>query len=398
MRREDELILLCARARLDSADTIRQIAASDLDWDYVLEAAQRHGVVPLLCTGLHAACRQAVPVLQELDDRYLRNTQRNLLLVRELLAIVKLLSAKRIPVIPFKGPVLALTAYGNLSLRQIRDLDFIIHPEDATRARGLLLAEGYRLVQAFDPMQEIIHIRSNCEFTFEKTPVELDIHWQISPRYFNLPFDLPRAWTRLEPVVLSGTSVPSLCPQDLLPVLCAHGARHVWERLEWLCSVSELIRSHPGLNWEVILKEAKEIGAERILLLGLYLAQQLLGTQLPERVTREMQLDPALDGLAARARERLFSPAYDEGIFEGTYVDDLHPRLFRRRKYRMLYYLHLFFTPTVSDTVWLRLPASLTFAYYVLRPVRLLARFVPRLWSRRMAGGTVRASARVQTS
>ena len=48
INKEIELPLACARARVDSmrAAQIRQLAEDDIDWEYLVKAASRHGLVP----------------------------------------------------------------------------------------------------------------------------------------------------------------------------------------------------------------------------------------------------------------------------------------------------------------------------------------------------------------
>jgi hypothetical protein len=46
--------------------------------------------------------------------------------------------------VPYKGPVLAAAVYGHLSLRQIRDLDILVHPSEVRPAGELLISQGYR--------------------------------------------------------------------------------------------------------------------------------------------------------------------------------------------------------------------------------------------------------------
>ena len=47
--------------------------------------------------------------------------------------------------ISFKGPTLAVAAYGHLGRRSSADIDLLVHPADATRVRPLLLQNGYLL-------------------------------------------------------------------------------------------------------------------------------------------------------------------------------------------------------------------------------------------------------------
>jgi len=45
---------------------------------------------------------------------------------------------KQLPAIPYKGPVLAESAYGDVALRNFGDLDFLISPVDFGQAKQAL--------------------------------------------------------------------------------------------------------------------------------------------------------------------------------------------------------------------------------------------------------------------
>lgn len=380
---EFELLCACARTRVDAATAarIRGLVQSGLNWERLIDLASQHGIEPLLSSNLNLICPESVPpsALDTLRKHSVRHAQRNLFLSRELFALLELLEKQDIPAIPFKGPVLAAFAYGNLSLRQIADLDFIVHRRDVSRAKDVFLTAGFHLAHPIEPAHEPIFLRSNCEYTFlrEHPHLVVDVHWQVAPQYFYFPFDLQRAWQRRAPVDVAGRTVLTLCPEDLLLYLCVHGARHVWERLEWICGVSELIRAASDLNWEETLGQAARAGGERILLLGLFLAERLLGTALPRSVVREIRADAELEPLAARITERLLQySSQPQRVLQDTYVDELHPQMFKPPRARLRYYAHLVFTPTVSDAAALRLPRFLHFLYPLFRPVRLAVRFI----------------------
>ena len=80
--------------------------------------------------------------LDQLRDDFNDNSRRNLFLTRELLNLLTLFETHQIPAIPFKGPVLAASVYGNLALRQFSDLDLIIHKQHVAKARELLVSAG----------------------------------------------------------------------------------------------------------------------------------------------------------------------------------------------------------------------------------------------------------------
>ena len=59
---EIALLLTCARASLDEAQKkrIHDLASGLLDWDLVLQLADRHGLQPLLHSHLNAVCPDAI--------------------------------------------------------------------------------------------------------------------------------------------------------------------------------------------------------------------------------------------------------------------------------------------------------------------------------------------------
>jgi hypothetical protein len=121
--------------------------------------------------------------------------------------------------------------------------------------------------------------------------VIVELHWRVTPRHFEIPVDLERCWERLQPVTLASESVSSLAPEDMLLLLCAHGAMHSWEQLLWIADIAELVRTQPALEWGQVLEQSHRAGRGRMLMLGLYLADTLLDAPLPHSVRAELRAD-----------------------------------------------------------------------------------------------------------
>jgi len=230
------------------------------------------------------------------------------------------------------------------------------------------------------------YLQSMHHFTFVRDGgiAPLELHWEVAERYFAFSLDAARLWKRLQSANLVGASIPSLIPEDLLLVLCVHGSKHGWEGLSHICDVAELVRANPEMNWEQALRQAGATGGKRMLLLGLALARDLLGVALPEDVSRMIQADPALRGLAAEVTSRLFAEEESRrNASERAQFFRFHLRVRERFWDRARCCLHLVFTPSQEDWEAIRLPESLSFFYYALRPFRLAAKYAARLWSRR---------------
>src|SRR5262249_22989147 len=155
-----------------------------------------------------------------------------------------------IPAVPFKGPALAASAYGNLALREFADLDILLLERDVPRARDLLLAWGYG--PRVDETDYDILVYN------ESQGIGVELHWKFAQRY-HLPPDPGAFWGRLEGASLCGRPVRAFSAVDLLLILCAHGAKHGWERLAWVCDVARHLAARGDLDWAEALGRARAL-------------------------------------------------------------------------------------------------------------------------------------------
>ena len=380
---EAQLILACARTTIDfeTSERIRALLREDVDWDYVIEKAEQHCIMPLLYSNLSNLCPEAVPdgVMEKLRHNFQAHVWRNLFLTRELVRVLNLLESENIPALPFKGPLLSALAYGNVSLRQFSDLDILVREQDALRAKRFLVSLGYRAQMSQTWMQKVaprLSRKKDLVLVSADGRVRIELHWRLTGRHFSFPIDTKGFWECLDRESLAGSTVRNLPLNLLLLFLCMHGSRHGWERLAWICDIAELIRGNQNLNWETLLEQAGVLGNERNLALGLFLANDLLGVSLPEDILRRIQADPMVRPLAAQVRDLLFrgdAVARDISYWH-TYHLSVRERLRDRLRLRLHYYLryaHIAMTPTAQDEAALPLPGYLSFLYYFSRPIRL---------------------------
>jgi hypothetical protein len=186
-------------------------------------------MVPLLYWNLNGTPSEVVPeaILDDLREHSQDNTLRNLTLTAELRRILAAFGSHEIPIVPYKGPVLAASAYGNLAMREFVDLDVLVHKRDFLRAKELLASIGYRQQERLTPTQERAFMHSDGEYHFAPGEMRdpLELHWEITPRTFSFLLDPESLWDRLERTSLGGASVATLSPEDLLLILCAQVRR-----------------------------------------------------------------------------------------------------------------------------------------------------------------------------
>jgi hypothetical protein len=377
-RRETDLLVCCARTHLDPETTerIHSLSQKGIDWEYLLGLASRHRVMPLLCRSLEKACAQVIPgmILEQLRTYFTFNTRRNLVFSGKLIKLLNLLNENRISAVPFKGPALAEFVYGDLSLRQFCDLDILVHGRDAFRARNLLISHGYRPeTQLNDSQYKVfVKLKNSAPFISNDGKIAVDLHWEMTGRYSLLHFDLENLKDRIVPATLAGKSISHLCPEDLLLYLCHHGSLHCWQYLEMICSVAELIRSYTDMDWLQVANLAAGLRCERILLLGLFLAHDLLGAPLPARVLAMLKDDARIPKLAGGIYKNLFfdqEDSVENGI--NPKFSSFHIKVRERLSEKIRYGLHLAVNPTKQEWELASLPASLAFFHYLFRPIRL---------------------------
>ncbi|MCL4532394.1 MAG: nucleotidyltransferase family protein, partial [Actinobacteria bacterium] len=292
----------------------------------------------------------------------------------ELLGILDLLKAHGIPAVPFNGPAQAVSVMGRLALREFVDLDILVHRQDALKARELLAARGYVTPYRFTHSQEKAYLDSRGEYYLyrPKDGTRVEIHWKLLPDYFAIPFDVEKIWSRLGSVSLGNATVPALAPEDLLLLLCIHGYSHMWERLEWICGLAELIRQRE-VEWGMVLQRARELGTTRILLLGLEMAGGLLEAPLPGEILRLAREDPEVARLAEHLRGRLLGEKEPAGIAE---IVGFQLRSRERLRDKAKFLLRLTTTSTAEEWSAVAIPDALFPLYRLVRPVALARKYL----------------------
>lgn len=298
---EHQLLLACARTSLDAGARarLRAVLARPVDWERVLGLARLHRVIPLVHRSLGAAGNAGVPEAARaaLHAETLAIVQRNLVLARELAALLDDLAAAGVVAVPFKGPELALNYYGALGLRQFGDLDIVVTRGQFAQARRALEGRGYAPPGGRGAASEVARVRERHDYMFVREDgVMVDLQWGVLQRPFAFPLDPARAGASVE---LCGRAYPAFAAEELLVALCVHGSKHLWERLGWVCDIAELLRARPDLGWVTVLERARALRVERMLRLGLLLGAGM-GVAAPPEIGRWAAADPVAGALAAK--------------------------------------------------------------------------------------------------
>jgi hypothetical protein len=326
----------------------------------VLRLARRHRLAALLASRA-GALGLAPGIIEELRVHAAATAARNLAFTGEMLRIIQAGQSAGIAFTPFKGPLLAVEAYGDLSLREFDDLDLLAAREDLPAAASLLESLGYGLMPGVGRASDAVRLRSEYHFPFQhaESGCCVELHAEVAPAGFAKPLwrDLRR---RLSPTELAGVRLEALSPADLLVVLCIHAGKHQWGCLEFVTALAHLVRRRPP-DWEQVERVARASGAEGFAGLGLRLARDWMNAAVPDHLACRADIDPSIP-------DRWVNPPSAPALLRRV---AFHMRCHSRWQYKARYLAAALFAPNWDDYVWCPLPRRLQFCYPAVRCTRL---------------------------
>jgi len=373
--REANLVLQSARTYLSAAEgsCLQRALAQPLDWAAVERTADSHSIMPLVAYVLnqYGCGLLSQEVRERLQQRWLLTARSNLVRLQEWCRILQALEAADISVISLKGPALALLAYQNIALREFVDLDLLIRLGDVQSAHDVLIREGYQLRSPLARDTDAALLRSRnrqLDFVNERQGTLIDLHWGALHEMFSFQLPVDQLFESARAEHREGISFLSLSPEHLLLYLCSHGTKHCWLNLQWLCDVACHMKTAQDLDWELCIHRAEAASCDLVLKHSLLLAHEVLGSDLPSSI-RSYCDDATSRALADTAVTFLFredgEPGYGEALryhlaFTKSWREGIHLAFER------------VFVPEELDRQDVRLPQSLSFLYYTVRPVRFM--------------------------
>ena len=266
-------------------------------------------------------------------------------------------------------------AYGDITLRQFGDLDILIRQKDRLRMMDLLLKENY--IPEIDLQEQTKETFFNAvnviAFFKPSTGVRIEVHWELLSRNYAIEWEESKLWGKQESSSINHREIPVLRLEQLLLYLCAHGAKHLFERLEWICDIDRSIRENPDIDWTYLLDEADNMGLKRMLFLGLTLCEELFALKLPDTIKEKIEKDKVLPNLISKIIEINFSKSEQDERSYSTFGLLLSMRENLSDKLRFT--TRGLFAPKFDDFLFIQLPKHLAFLYPLVRPYRLLTKY-----------------------
>ncbi len=342
------------------------------DWDGFIALVEAHRIGPLshaVLVGTGAAVpEKAAQALESVRERH---TVLNVSRAVELLQVLSAFQAKKIEAMPFKGVALSAQIYGDYTLRAAGDLDLLIRWEDLATATDIILARGYRLTTPLRPDGHPV-AEDYFEYHFERPTdgMVLELRWKLDFVHTRYRHSIGLDWIgdHWRSIGIAGGRV---CPPDaetMLLLLCIHGSKHRWERLNWVCDVAQLLRVSPVIDWNRVEAEAKEAGLRKAVALGMMLAEGICGVSSQVKKVQRLDSFPSVRGIAKKL-ERDFFDQPRKGL-KG--ILPFHARLMDRPDLLQFVFSKEMLRPTDRDEEFFPLPPSLRWMHVLIRPFRLL--------------------------
>jgi hypothetical protein len=376
---EQELLLWSIRVDHAKDQRISEILTGGVDWTYVRETAIQHGIIPLLYKRLKEDMIDLVPPdeLAELRTLFMVNAVRNLRMTQELIKVLDLLAEAGVEAMPFKGPALAVQAYGDLSMRSFCDLDILIHERDFDRMHKTLSEREFIPQNILDTEVKKKLTILEKDLTFYGHGNSIEIHWHITEPLLSIPIDSGELLIRAIPISLNGKGVKTLSLEDSIIVLCIHGTKHFWHELKWLADLTNLILNNPDINWQLVIRRAELVGVRRIIDTSFFLAQTQCGLKFTSANKNLFNLDTKIPHLARNIESNFFHPP-------NTSLFSVPPVFFLKSRERIgdqLTYIRKLFTnrlfiPDSFDFKFILLPEYLYPLYLFVRPFRLTMGYI----------------------
>jgi hypothetical protein len=372
------------RAEASSAPLQSYLCQSQLQWEALVRVASWHGVSGLLARRLCAPELQVLipaAVRVQLAGKVREGSLIAMTQVAALGEIERVMDADGIPALAWKGPALSMDLYGSYALRPATDLDFLVEPTRMEEAVRSLTGLGFARVSEWTRRaaeERAAQLNHEVRMVRARDRVAVELHDAVMPRMFGngIAVDacLGRSrWLQVDARVR--VCVPAR--EDLLISLCAHGAKHGWERLKWVCDIAALVEhDRDELAWGEVLFRARAAGSLGAVLGGVRLAEELLGARQPEELRDYVRSEAAVRRVVLRTAGALARGSMELKTPSVALHDALNTVVTARA--RAGYLVRRAMTVTAVDVQSFPVPAKLAVLRYPLRAVRVAGRVLGR--------------------
>lgn len=289
-----------------AAPALARLAGPLVDWDRFVRIA----IAERAAGEVVAAARRDPSLFPESVVARLRPSAmvlefRQRTLEQRLLESVDALDRAGIPVVLLKGAALAVSVYGGFAARPMDDLDLLIEPEDATRAREALEQVGWFWDRDFYPESRYVSHQHRPPLVDRRgTDATIELHTRLFAEGHPFAFESSLVRRRSIGVDFAGRTLRIPEPSHHLVHAalhftwghtCAFGARRTARDIAVLAESGRV-------DWGLVEAIASASGAATGVHWALRLARSLANAPVPEDVVARLapRISPRVDALVER--------------------------------------------------------------------------------------------------
>lgn len=350
------------------------VSVTGFNWDNFYLLAGRHSIRPIVFRAVHT-CNIPEDIKQKFQQISRRFALRNLDHARELVRLCKLFREKHINAVPYKGAILSQKYYGDLTLRESSDLDFLIDTGAGhiDSIRRLMLEGGYADRSEIPPGFLQTYLKYSREYSFDmmegdERKFHAEFHWYAASQVFDYDRPLPNAVLFKQMMIVDLLHEPITALGDdghILSVVSHHGLNQKWGKLKYVLDMAMLLKNSDPTGQKMAKATAEEYGFAKAFHLGFYLAEAILGIEVEGK---EAPPADAKDYLTSLFADKKGQKRIGKMLAGGLKIRD-NPAA----KYRLVYkYMVYALAPSILDYRFIKLPRVLYPLYAVIKPIRLL--------------------------
>ncbi len=342
------------------------------DWDKLIYLAERHRMISHVYNNI-AQIKEFIPVhpFEKIQRKCEQNRLKLIRLAGTLIEITTAFKENKVPVVVLKGPLMAEQFYGDIGMKQSRDIDLLVNWENIQLCERILKDFNCLRIQpsfTLSPKQTEVHHNIIHHYTYinKKNNTIIELHWRLlSPKTLMpvntatiIEHSVKMKWEKRT------FSIPN--DVDQLIYLAAHGAKHQWYRLYWLKDFAEALHIFPEPQYKILIYKAKEYGLINPLIQGILLSNILFDYELPDSFIPLVSKNHYQLAKSALKKIRI-----SEKRNLSRKINRLSKLIYTMRLRNDLKYKWdcIWSSRTVeNDWIILPLPDRLFFLYYFLRP------------------------------
>jgi hypothetical protein len=341
--------------------------------------AYGHGVFPLVYNTLKKyGTLISADKLIYMKLSYMDVVKQNMSMSSELIRIIKFFDENNIEAIPFKGPVLSELAYGDVISRQYSDLDILIKKNDLEKAYILLESNDYLLELDNHFLKNKLFLEKNSDVSFynKQKNITVELHWRLFKSQFSKEIDKIDIFKNKDHFLLNNNKISIFQNELLLVYLCMHGSKHNWERIEWILDIDKLLRNLEKIDFNLVFEISKKLHCLKMLNLGLVLSNIIYDSPILSDTFNKSKKEYFNKNIEFIFKEFININNDKTEFKKNLTIFKFHYSLNDNLVEKIFFLKRTFLDLSNNDTLFMNLDNRFIFLHYLLKPFRLLFKYI----------------------